>query len=97
MSKTLSSLGSTATSATSSRLVGLILVLVGLVVIIVAITLAYNAFYNYQLPEITGSTIEEIIASLMRALVEVAVRLGFLGIIVWAASILLKHGITLMK
>jgi uncharacterized membrane protein YobD (UPF0266 family) len=83
--------------ATSNRIIGLVILIVGVVIVIVAITLAYNAYYNYVVPEIKGETIEEIIASLMRALVDIAIRLGFLGIIVWAAGILLKHGVSLLK
>jgi uncharacterized membrane protein YobD (UPF0266 family) len=76
---------------------GLILLLIGAVIIIAAVVIAYNAYHNYVVPEIKGETIEEIIASLMRVLVDIAIRLGFLGVMVWAAGILLKHGVSLLK
>jgi len=81
----------------SNRSIGLILILIGVVVILVAIVVAFNAFYTYKLPEIRSSSLEEMISSLVNILVEVALRLGFLGIAVWAASILLKHGVSLLK
>jgi len=81
----------------SNKSIGLILLLVGVLVILVAIVVAFNAFYTYKLPEIRGSSLEELISSLINILVEIALRLGFLGLAVWAAGILLKYGVSLLK
>jgi len=81
----------------SNKSIGLILLLIGVLVILVAIVVAFNAFYTYKLPEIRGSSLEELISSLINILVEIALRLGFLGLAVWAAGILLKYGVSLLK
>ncbi|MEM4717655.1 MAG: hypothetical protein QXE81_02710 [Desulfurococcaceae archaeon] len=59
--------------------------------------IAYQSFYGYKLPEIRGSNLDETIASLVSTLVDIAVRLGFLGVTVWAGAILLKYGIQAYK
>lgn len=76
---------------------GFSLVILGVFFIVVAVIIAFQSFYGYMLPEITGKNIDEVITSLVNALVNIAVRLGFLGIIVWAGSILLKYGIQALK
>jgi flagellar biosynthesis protein FlhB len=81
----------------SNRSIGLILLIIGVLIVLTAIFVAFNAFYTYKLPELKGSSLEELISSLMNVLIELALRLGFLGLIVWAASILLKHGVSLLK
>lgn len=73
------------------------LIVLGVAIVVVAVVIAYQSFYNYELPEIRGATIEEAIISMMGALTEIAVRLGFLGIMVWAGGVLLKYGVQLMK
>lgn len=84
-------------SPITSFKIALALLTAGVAIIVTAVVIAYQAFYGYQLPEVRGSTIEEVIVSMVRALVEIAVRLGFLGIMVWAGGILLKYGVHLMK
>lgn len=81
----------------SNRGIGLIILVIGVVVIVSTIIVAFNSFYTYKLPEIKSSSMEEAVSLLMNILIDIALRLGFLGLVVWAASILLKHGISLLK
>ena len=81
----------------SNRGIGLALVAIGLAIILAAVAVAFNAFYTYTVPGVRGSSIEEVISTLAGTLVEVAVRLGFLGLAVWGAGILLRHGVGLLK
>ena len=77
--------------------IGSTLVAVGIAVILIAIATAITSFYDYRIPEISGSTLDDVLVKLVGILVDVAIRLGFLGVIVWAGSILLKYGIPLIK
>ncbi|MCS7139414.1 MAG: hypothetical protein N3F04_00705 [Candidatus Nezhaarchaeota archaeon] len=83
----------------SQRYVGVGLIVVGAALIVLAAVMAYFSFYGYQLPRFQAqpSGIEATIAALVFALVEVAVRLGFLGVMVWAGSVLLRYGIQALK
>ncbi|MEL9908267.1 MAG: hypothetical protein QXN31_01280 [Desulfurococcus sp.] len=76
-----------------ASLVSLVLILLGLVFIVLAVSIALSSFYGYRLPGIEGSSMEEAVVKLVGILVDIAVRLGFLGITVWAGSILIGHGI----
>ena len=75
----------------------ILLLILGVVFVITSVVLAYTSFYSYKVSTVQGASVEDVITSLVNALVDIAVRLGFLGLIVWAGSILLKHGITLIK
>lgn len=74
-----------------------LLVAIGVALIVIAAITAYSSFYGYRLPTIRGSTLEESITLLINALVDIAVRLGFLGVVVWAGGVLLKHGVQLFR
>ncbi|MEM2025979.1 MAG: hypothetical protein QXK88_03010 [Desulfurococcaceae archaeon] len=77
--------------------VGLALIILGVVFILLAVAVAYNSFYNYRLPLVSGSDLESVIISMINVLVEIAIRLGFIGIIVWAGGLLLKHGVAAIR
>lgn len=77
--------------------IGLGLVALGVTFILIAVIVAYLSFYGYTLPGIPSGNIDQVIASLVNTLIEIAVKLGFLGIMVWAGSILLKYGIQALK
>lgn len=76
---------------------GIGLIVVGATIIVVAAVIACISFYNYRIPEFTGPSFEESITKLLYTLVEITVRLGFLGAMVWAGGILLKYGIESFK
>lgn len=80
-----------------SKYASIVLLSVGTVLVVVAAVVAFNSFYGFVLPEVKGSTIEEAVISLVRNLVELASKLGFLGVVVWAGSVLLKYGVQLLK
>lgn len=77
--------------------IGLGLIALGVAFILIAVIIAYQSFYGYKLPGIPSGNIDQVIASLVNTLIEIAVRLGFLGIVVWAGSILLKYGIQILR
>lgn len=73
------------------------LLVAGTALVLIAAIIAYSSFYGFTLPEVRGSTVEEAIISLVSNLVELASKLGFLGIMVWAGGVLLKYGIQLLR
>lgn len=73
------------------------LIAIGSFLILTAAVIAYISFHGYTVLDVKGSTIDEAIVSLVRSLADLAAKLGFLGIIVWAGGILLKYGIQLLK
>lgn len=79
------------------RYISISLILTGVVLIVVVALMAFQSFYGYRIPEFTGTTLEESISRLVYALVDIATRLGFLGVVVWASGILLKYGIQLLR
>lgn len=80
-----------------SRYASIVLLVAGTALIVIAAIIAYLSFYGFTLPEVKGSTVEEAMISLVNSLVELATRLGFLGIMVWAGSVLLRYGVQLLK
>jgi hypothetical protein len=79
--------------AGSGRYIGIALIAVGAAVVLAAVAVAFNAFYTYKVPVLVGgSSLDELISRLLNVLVELAVRLGFLGIAIWGGSILIKQG-----
>lgn len=79
------------------KYVGLTLTIMGTSIIVLATLMAYHSFYNFKLPQVQTSNLEATIVSMINLLVEIAIRLGFLGIKLWAGSILLKHGIPALR
>ncbi|MEM0153043.1 MAG: hypothetical protein QXV81_05745 [Ignisphaera sp.] len=79
------------------RYIGTGLIVVGAMIIVVAAVIACASFYGYRIPEFTSPSLEETITKLMYTLVEITVRLGFLGVMVWGGGVLLKYGIESFK
>ncbi|MEM4005335.1 MAG: hypothetical protein QXM43_06845 [Desulfurococcaceae archaeon] len=61
---------------------GMALIIIGAVLIIIAAITAYISFHEYELPEVMSGSIDMAIISLVRTLADIAIRLGFLGIMV---------------
>lgn len=59
------------------------LLVAGTALVLVAAIIACNSFYGFALPEVRGHTVDEAIVSLVSNLVELASKLGFLGVMVW--------------
>jgi len=79
--------------AFSPGVVGLVLVVIGLIIIVTGVYLAYNAYQEYRpiLPKATS--LDEAITNTAYELVNLILKLGFLGVIIWGGGILLKHGV----
>jgi len=77
----------------SPSIMGLILVIIGLIIILTGVYLAYNAYQEYKpiLPKATS--LDEALTNTAYELVNLVLKLGFLGVIIWGGGILLKHGI----
>ncbi|MEM1831745.1 MAG: hypothetical protein QXJ97_09495 [Desulfurococcaceae archaeon] len=84
-------------SSKVSKYAFIAMVSTGIVLILIAAFTAYTSFYGYSIPRIEGSSVDEAVISLVYSLTDLAARLGFLGIMVWAGGILLKYGIQLLK
>lgn len=76
---------------------GITLIIVGAVLVVIAAFIALQSFYGYTIQISKGQNLEDTITSLVNVLVELAIKLGFLGVIVWAGSILLKYGVQSIK
>lgn len=81
----------------SEQIVAYIIILVGIALIIFAAYLAYSDYktYNPQLqqsPQDVGSVLSSVISSLL----VLAMKLGYLGILVWGGSLITKYGVQLL-
>ncbi|MET1160465.1 MAG: hypothetical protein ABWW65_05835 [Thermoprotei archaeon] len=76
--------------------IGLAVLLIGVVIIIFSISLAFNAYETYKpiLPQ--AKSLDEAITNTAYELVNLVLKLGFLGIIVWGGGLLLRHGIGML-
>jgi hypothetical protein len=77
--------------------VGLVLVIVGLVVVLAGAYLAYAAYKSYKPLKASPGGIEETISVTVMKLVDLAFKLAYIGVIVWAGGILLRNGIEAYK
>jgi len=81
----------------SPRDLGLVLVVLGLAVVVFGAFLAYAAYVRYRpvLPSNVQSLSEAITGAAFE-LLNLVVRLGFLGAMIWAGGLVIKHGSTLI-
>jgi len=77
---------------------GVVLLVLGVALLVFSFVTAYQAFSNYSpiMPKVTGD-LAEAISSASFELINLAARLAFIGIMVWASSIILKYGVELLK
>ncbi|ABM80164.1 hypothetical protein [Hyperthermus butylicus] len=78
-------------------LMATILIVIGVVVVVAGALAAYHAYamYNPVLPP--AERLDQAIAYTSYELVNLAARLGFLGLMIWAGSVLLLRGIELLQ
>ncbi len=76
--------------------VGLALVVIGLIVVLFGAYLAYQAYQAYK-PLRGGGSLEETISTSVMELVNLAFKLAYIGVIVWAGGILLRNGVDAFK
>ncbi|MEZ0393785.1 MAG: hypothetical protein ABWK00_01880 [Desulfurococcaceae archaeon] len=79
------------------HLIGAVLVALGVALILFAAIVAYESFVSYALPQVSASDVSAAIVGLVSALATVAIKLGFLGIIVWGGGIILRNGVSLLR
>ncbi len=82
----------------SLNIAGLVLVILGVALLVFSFATAYQAFSNYSpiMPHVT-SDLAKAISSASFELINLAARLAFIGIMVWASSIILKYGVELLR
>jgi hypothetical protein len=76
------------------HVIGFTLVLVGLVIVVLGAYLAYDAYQTYRPVLPKASTLDQAITNTTYELVNLVLKLGFLGILVWAGGMILNHGIS---
>ena len=79
------------------NIVGLVLVGVGLAILCIGALLAYDAYRGYKPITPQTKSLEEAITTTTYDLVNLAVKLGFLGVLVWSGSIPLRYGVEMVR
>jgi hypothetical protein len=76
---------------------GLIIILIGVSLTIFTFYLAYNAYLSYKpiLPP-TGD-LSQAITNTSFELINLVAKIAFLGVMLWASTILLRHGVNVIK
>jgi hypothetical protein len=77
---------------------GLVLILIGVIMVAFSFYEAYVAYQNYK-PVVPagGSNLAEAVSNASFELINLAARLAFVGIMVWAGSVILKYGVSLIQ
>jgi len=78
------------------RLIGLIIILIGLIIVIAGAVIALDAYNTYKpiLPQ--ASRLDEAITNTVYELLNLAIKLGFIGVFIYAGGLLLKHGVSVL-
>lgn len=81
-----------------NRHVALILVIIGIGLVSFSFYESYQAYLNYKpvLPQVTGD-LAQAVTNASFELINLAARLAFIGVMVWAGSVILRSGIDLLK
>ncbi len=75
----------------------LLLIAVGLIVILAGAFLAFEAYESYEAPMAGCGDVEGAVTAATLSLVDVAARIGFIALIIWAGSLILSKGIELLR
>lgn len=78
-------------------LTGMAILLVGVLIVILGAFLAFDAYHNYRPLLPAGEDLQSSITNTVYELLNLVIKLGFLGAMIWAGSILLGKGIDLFK
>jgi hypothetical protein len=73
---------------------GFALVIAGLIIVLLGAYLAYDAYQIYRPVLPKASTLDQAITNTTYELVNLVLKLGFLGILVWSGGMILNHGIS---
>lgn len=77
-------------------IIGLILVILGLIIIIGSVLVAYDSFLHYKPMLPKAETLDQAITNTTYELVNIAIKLGFLGIMMWGGGLIVKYGVTII-
>ncbi len=73
-------------------LVGVILIALGVAIIGFAVYGSYTLYQTYTPPSVAATDVKSLVGAAISILLNVTVKLGALGVMVWAGSVLVKHG-----
>lgn len=73
-------------------IIGVLVLVLGIGIVLFGVYLAYGAYETYRpvLPKATS--LDEAVTNTTYELLNLVVKLGFLGIVVWGGGLLMKHG-----
>ncbi|MFN3268690.1 MAG: hypothetical protein ACK416_05475 [Zestosphaera sp.] len=78
-------------------LTGIAILLAGVLIVVFGAFLAFDAYLNYRPLLPAGEDLQSSITNTVYELLNLVIKLGFLGAMIWAGSILLGRGIDLFK
>ncbi|MEM2021283.1 MAG: hypothetical protein QXP80_03535 [Zestosphaera sp.] len=76
---------------------GLSVLAVGVFIVLFGAFLAYDAYNNYRPLLPAGVDLQSSITNTVYELLNLVIKLGFLGAMIWAGSVLLSRGVDLFK
>ncbi len=76
------------------HIIGLMLVIIGIAIVGLGAYLAYDAYQTYKPVLPKASSLDQAITNTTYELVNLVLKLGFLGILVWSGGMILNHGIS---
>jgi hypothetical protein len=77
--------------------IGLSVTIVGLVVVLVGAFLAYKAYVDYRPLHPSSPSLSEAITGATFDLVNVAAKIGFIALIIWAGGLIMARGIEVLR
>jgi len=75
-------------------LVGLAVLVLGLAITVLGAFLAYNAYASYSPVLPRAASLDEAVTNTVYELLNLVLKLGFLGVMLWAGTVLLKNGLS---
>ena len=79
-----------------NRAVGYALLGAGVAVILLGVGSAYSAYLSFGGVRL-GTDLGSVLSGSAEELISLAVRLGFLGLVIWGGSVLLSYGVKLVR
>lgn len=76
---------------------GIAILLAGVLIVVFGAFLAFDAYLNYRPLLPAGGDLQSSITNTVYELLNLVIKLGFLGAMIWAGSILLGKGVDLFK
>jgi len=75
-------------------ILGVVLTVLGVVIVLYGAYLAYDAYMNYAPVLPKARSLDEAITNTSYELINLVIKLGFLGVMIWAGGLLVKHGLS---